>query len=500
MIKTVIKEKQEVKKMQIYVIQSGDSLWQIARRFGVTSKAMQQLNQLADPNRLVVGQAILIPTPTTLEPLNYTVAAGDTLYLLAQLFGTSITALAEANNLADPNLLSIGMTLLVPGWSAIRYSVRSGDTLSQIAVSYGITLNQLTKVNQISATATIYPGQTLVIPQPAAPAEKPDIASLAYFQLYNLSALERSLATISPSITYGALFHYPVNPDATLSISANTGRAVTLLSRFQIRPLIVLTNVTTGIGFDPDLARTVLGTATLRGQIISNTLALLDQYGLEGVNVDFENMYPADRPLYTTFIQQLTATLNANNYLVSIAIAPKTADFPSAAWVGAFDYAALGAAANLIYLMTYEWGWVGGPPMAIAPLNQVQRVIEYAGSIIAPEKLMQAVPLYAYDWTLPDTPENTAATVNLNAVYALAYKFNAAIEYDRTAQSPWFNYTDAAGARHEVWFEDVRSVQAKYQLARDSNLGGVGFWSPGNEPYGFAANWAVLSEIFNIGK
>jgi spore germination protein len=484
--------------MQIYVIQSGDSLWQIAGRFGVTIDALQQLNQFPDPDRLVVGQAILIPTTTTIESLNYTVTAGDTLYLLAQLFNTSITALAEANNLANPNRLSVGMNLLIPGWSTMRYSVRSGDTLYQIAVRYGITLNQLVKVNQISAAASIYPGQTLLIPQPIAPAERPSIESLAYFQLSNMSALERSLAKISPYITYGALFHYPVNLDATLTISANTDHAGALLKRFQIRPLIVITNVTTGIGFDPNLARTVLSTATLREQLIGNILTLLDQYGLEGVNVDFENLDPADRSLYTAFIQELSTALNSNGYLSTIAVAPKAADLPNAAWVGFFDYAALGAAANLVYLMTYEWGWVGGPPMAIAPLDQVQRVIEYASSLIPPEKLIQGVPLYAYDWTLPDTPENVAATVNLNTVYDLAYNFNAAIEYNRTAQSPWFIYTDAAGVRHEVWFEDVRSVQAKYQLARDFNLRGVGFWSPANEPYGFAQNWAVLAETFDV--
>jgi spore germination protein len=487
-------------KMQIYVIQSGDSLWQIAGRFGVTSEALQQLNQFPDPNRLVVGQAILIPTPTTIEPLSYTIVSGDTLYLLAQLFNTSIISLAKTNNLADPNLLSVGMTLLIPGWSAIRYNIRSGDTLYQIATRYGITLNQLIKVNQISTDAYIYPGQILLIPQPTAAAEKPVIESLAYFQLSNISALERSLTLISPQITYGALFHYPVNRNASMTISANTGRAVALLKHFQIRSLVVITNSTAGVGFDPDLARTVLGTDALREQLIGNILALLDHYGLEGVNVDFENMYPADRPLYTAFIQQLTSVLNANNYLVTIAVAPKAADLPSAAWVGAFDYAALGAAANLVYLMTYEWGWVGGPPMAIAPLNQVQQVIEYAASLIAPQKLIQGVPLYAYDWTLPDTPENVAATVNLNAVYDLAFNFNAAIEYNLTAQSPWFIYTNAAGSRHEVWFEDIRSVQAKYQLARDFTLGGVGFWSPVNEPYGFPQNWAVLAETFNVVK
>jgi spore germination protein len=485
--------------LQIYVIQSGDSLWQIAQRFGVTSEALQQLNQFPEPDRLVIGQAILIPTPAV-EPLRYTIVPGDTLYLLAQLFSVSIFALVQANNLTNPNQISVGTVLVIPDWSQARYNVRSGDTLYQIAVRYQVAPNLIIKVNQLTNPALIYSGQTLVIPQPISPITKSSVESIAYFQLYNLSGLERSLTQISPYITYGALFHYPVKADATITIPVNTGRAVALLKRFQISPLIVITNSTPGVGFDPDLARTVLGAASLRERLISNVLTLLDQYGLEGVNVDFENLYPADRPLYTAFIQELTTTLNANDYLSTIAVAPKSADLPNAAWVGAFDYAALGAAANFVFIMTYEWGWVGGPPMAIAPLNQVRRVIEYASALIPPENLMQGVPLYGYNWALPDTPETVAATVNLNAVYDLAYNFNANINFNLTAQSPWFNYTDTAGIRHEVWFEDVRSVRAKYQLAREFNLRGVGFWSPSNEPYGFPQNWPVLGEIFEVVK
>jgi spore germination protein len=499
MINRTFKRIQEVSLMQVYVIQSGDSLWQIARRFGTTLETLQQLNQFPDPNRLVVGQAILIPTPT-MEPLRYTIVSGDTLYLLAQLFRATIAALVQANNITNPDLISVGTTLVIPGWSQIRYTVRSGDSLYQIATHYGVTLNLLVKVNQLVSPAYIYPGQILIIPQPIPPVVKKNIESLAYFQLYNLSGLERSLAQISPYLTYGALFHYPVKADGSLTVSANTERAVNLLKRFQLRPLIVVTNSSPDIGFSSELARTVLGTATIRRQLIDNILALLVQYNLTGVNIDFENMYPEDRPLYTAFIQELTAALNSQGYLATIAVAPKYTDLPTAAWVGAFDYAALGTAANFVFIMTYEWGWVGGPPMAIAPLNQVRRVIAYATGLISPEKIIQGIPFYAYNWTLPDTPENWAATLNLSAVYDLASNNNADINYDPLTQSPWFQYTDTAGAEHRVWFEDVRSVQAKYELAHEFNLRGVGFWSPFNEPYGFPQNWPVLTELFNIGK
>ncbi|HYH03895.1 MAG TPA: LysM peptidoglycan-binding domain-containing protein, partial [Bacillota bacterium] len=171
--------------MEIYVIRAGDDLFQIAQRFGVTVEAIQQLNQFPDPSRLVIGQAILIPTPAV-NPLRYTIVAGDTLYVLAQLFNTTVQALAQANNITNPNQIQVGMTLTIPGWSQVSYTVRSGDTLYQIAARYGIPVSLIAKVNRISNPALIYPGQVLIIPQATPAVIRKNIETFAYFQLVNL--------------------------------------------------------------------------------------------------------------------------------------------------------------------------------------------------------------------------------------------------------------------------------------------------------------------------
>jgi len=485
--------------VEIYVVQPGDTLYLIAQRFGTTVAALQELNRFPNPDQLVVGQAILIPGPSPI-PLRYTVVRGDTLYLIAQTFGTTVDAIAQANNIADPNRINIGDQLLIPGWSQQTYTIRSGDTLYQIANNFGIPLNLLVKTNNIANPALIYPGQILIIPQRSSIPARKDIETMAYFQLVNLSGLERSLAQMGQYITYGVMFQYPVTPQGTITISSNTTRAVDILRRFNIQPLPSVTNWTQDIGFDPDLARTVMGDTALRRQTIASILALVQQYGFAGINVDFENMYPEDRPLYNNFIRELAETMRANGYITTIAVAPKASDLPNAPWVGAFDYATLGSIVDIMFIMTYEWGWVGGPPMAIAPLPQVRQVIQYAASLMSPLKIIQGVPLYGYDWPLPDTPESQASAVSLDNVYNIAYRYGAVINYDTVAQSPWFRYINEQRVEHEVWFEDARSVQAKYLLARDFNLRGVGYWGYVNEPFGFPQNWPILNEIFNIIK
>lgn len=489
----MIKKQMQDVSVMIYVVQPGDTLFTIAESAGTSVAALQQLNQFPYPDRLVPGQAILIPEAAP-EPLQYTVTSGDTLYEIAQLYNTTIRALREANPLAELDPLLVGTVLIIPGWSQESYTVQPGDSLYRIADRYGVSPELIAQTNHLPPDGSIFPGQILIIPfQP-----RRDIETLAYFQLLDPNGLERGLREMGQYITYGALFEYPVTPEGLLVISPNTERAVALLTQSNIRPLATITNWTPEIGFDSDLARTILGNEAIKTQSIASILGLLDQYGFAGVNIDFENMYPEDRYLFNSFIEDLAAALRPAGYLTTVAVAPKTGDLPNAPWIGAFDYAALGTAADIIFIMTYEWGWVGGPPMAIAPLPQVSQVLRYAVTQIPPVKIIQGVPLYAYDWPLPDTEATRATAVNLVEVYNLAYRFGATINFDPVAQSPWFRYTNDQGVDHEVWLEDARSVQAKYELAQSLGLRGVGYWAYGNHPYGFPQNWPILTQRFNV--
>lgn len=484
--------------LEIYVIRPGDTLFTIARRFGVSLNSLINVNQLVNPAELIIGQAILIPTPQP-EPLQYRVIPGDTLSQIAQTFNTTVAAIVQANQISDPNQIQVGAVLTIPGWSQASYTVRAGDTLYRIAADFGTSINLIAKVNQISDPSRIFPGQTLIIPQPISAPPKTVIETMGYFHFTNLNGLARSLSAISPYVTYGGLFQYPISAAGTITAPPNTQQAVNILNNNNVRPLLVLTNWGPD-GFEPDLARTIMGDPAVKARTIENTLQLLNGYGFAGVNVDFENMYPEDRSLYTGFVRDLRDALRPRGYLISLAVPPKAADLPSSAWVGTFDYRALGELVDFIFLMTYEWGWIGGPPMAIAPINQVRRTLDYAVTQIPRNKILQGVPFYGYNWQLPDTPENLAIPVNLVEVYPLAYRFRANINYDLTAQAPWFRYTDASGANHEVWFEDLRSIDVKYDTTIEYNLRGVGWWSYINEPYGFPQNWLLMDEKFSVRK
>ncbi|MCI2105480.1 MAG: glycosyl hydrolase family 18 protein [Intestinimonas sp.] len=134
--------------------------------------------------------------------------------------------------------------------------------------------------------------------------------------------------------------------------------------------------------------------------------------------------------------------------------------------------------------------------MAVAPLPNVRRVVEYARTEIPVEKLWLGMPNYGYDWPLPYQQGVTKATsISNRYAVSLARRYGVSIEYDETAQSPWFRYRDERGTEHEVWFEDARSVQAKLALIDEYGLDGAGYW---NVMRPFPQNWLVLDSMYRI--
>ncbi len=161
------------------------------------------------------------------------------------------------------------------------------------------------------------------------------------------------------------------------------------------------------------------------------------------------------------------------------------------------DYRLLGAAADSVLLMTYEWGYTYGPPMAVAPINKVREVVEYAVTEIPREKIDLGIPNYGYDWTLPFVQGTSRARSIGNAqAVRIAIENDARIEFDQIAMSPFFHY-ERDGVQHEVWFEDVRSMREKFSLVTEYDLRGMGYWQIMKL---FRANWLLLDDTFEISK
>jgi LysM repeat protein/flagellar hook assembly protein FlgD len=160
-----------------YIVVSGDTLWKIASKFNTTSSEIVTLNNL-DPNQyLYVGQKLKVPAPAP-QPeqpaaTTYAVVSGDTLWKIAQKFGVTPQAIVDANKLNPSAYLYVGQKLIIPVVAQptiTTYTVVSGDTLWKIARKFGVTAQAIVDANKLNPSAYLYVGQKLIIPSAAQPA------------------------------------------------------------------------------------------------------------------------------------------------------------------------------------------------------------------------------------------------------------------------------------------------------------------------------------------
>lgn len=136
--------------------------------------------------------------------------------------------------------------------------------------------------------------------------------------------------------------------------------------------------------------------------------------------------------------------------------------------------------------------------MAVAPINKVREVLDYAVTQIPPSKLLMGIPNYGYDWTLPYVKGESKARSLTNAqAEALAREYGVPIQYDTVAQSPYFTYTDSDGQQHEVWFENQSSYDAKMKLVKEYDLAGFSVWNIMNYS---PALWNAMNHNFQAVK
>src|SRR3954469_3677326 len=423
----------------------------------------------------------------------YVVRQNDTLSRIARSFGTTAEDIAEANELPNPNNLVIGQALVIPIIGNF-YLVQAGDTLWSISRKFQVSYQQLAAVNRIPVNQPLQIGSRLYIPQrPKTRAE-----FNAYVEPRGTSVapvLENSARDAAPYLTYLAPFSFQALRDGSLKEPLlNNFPAIAEANNNVL--MMVITNQEND-QFSDELGRILLNDIVIQDRFLNNIVTTAKKYSFRDIHFDFEHLRPADREAYNQFLRKAKTRFKREGWLLSTALAPKTSATQQGQWYEAHDYKAHGEIVDFVVIMTYEWGYSGGPAMAVSPIGPVRNVLEYAISEMPASKIMMGQNLYGYDWTLPFVQGTIAKAVSPQQAIALAAANHAQIQYDTRAQAPFFKYTDTNGKQHEVWFEDARSIQAKFNLIKELGIRGMSYWKLG---LSFPQNWLLITENFNVVK
>lgn len=374
------------------------------------------------------------------------------------------------------------------------YVVKQGDSVDTIAESQGIPVQSLIFDNQIGYPYRLAVGQALYIRENPSEERMPLYVFGYAYPIITPDNLENTL----PFLTDIYVFSYgftmegelvpPMSPDDWMIERA---------WQLGVRPILTLTPLGPDGHFNNNLVSEAVHNMEVQQRLIWNLGLKMLEKGFGGLDFDFEYIMAEDRVAYADFVRLTTQIMNRFGYQVTVALAPKTSATQAGLLYEGVDYRLLGEAANRVFLMTYEWGYTFGPPMAVAPINMVRKVVEYAVTEIPTEKISLGIPNYGYDWPLPyERGVTRARTINNLEAIQIAIDHGVEIQFDEVAMSPYFHYWQY-GVQHEVWFEDVRSYKAKFDLIKEFGLTGAGYWQLMQF---FRANWLLLEQMFIIKK
>lgn len=415
----------------------------------------------------------------------YTVKSGDSLYSISQAFGIPVSKIEADNGITDVRNLIVGEDLIIKNGRSV--TVNEGESLYSIAERENVSVNDLLKSNpSLNGVPLIYPGQTLYIndiPQ------KSIIVNGYAYPFIDEDELRRAL----PFLTYLTVFTYGFRDDGSIIAPDDTAIVETAKS-YGVSPVLLLSTLTDEGVFNNNLSSALFKNEMLQNILINNLIDEAVSKGYEGVEIDFEFIPKEDAQGYVEFLRRLKAALDVEGLPLFVALAPKTSDNQMGLLYEGHDYRQIGEIADYVILMTYEWGYQYGPPLPVAPVNNVEEVLQYAVSVIDNDKILLGIPNYAYDWTLPFIKgQSMAEGISNREALNRALQYGAEIMFDEKAKTPFFTYYKD-GKEHIVWFENARSIKAKLDLVNKYDLGGISIWQIMRF---FPQLYSVLSDMFD---
>lgn len=500
-----------------YTVQPGDSLYLISQKFGVSVEQIKQANQLSG-NLIYIGQRLYIPTETQ-RPTEYTVKSGDTLYLIAKKYNTTVESIQTLNNLTGTGL-AIGQTLVIPLYTEVVVNVNSAFIRSGPGLNYSVVANMVRNA-KLPVTGSsrgwykvrLHNGKDAwisgtVVTLRAYSGEKPITSILGFYTLEEGPSLPSSFTSFvnnTGEISETGLFMFRIsanNPTTIEHFGEFTDQDIRTLVAIAHRNNVKIMPVVHNLLYRPggttlakNVVKVLVSNQQNRNAFAINLLRLIERYNFDGVNIDIEDVFIEDSANLSLLYEEIARVLRPRGYFFSASVPARIRDEPFNPFSDPFDYARIGSAVDEFVAMLYnEHGWPGSGPGPVVSIGWMERVLRYTITKMPKEKVVGAVSVFGFDFNLT-TGRNTYVTYNM--AMNLAQRYNKEVIFDEETKTPMFAYVDAQGNNHEVWFENAQSIFAKIQLAWDLGIKGIALWRLGMED---ESMWAMLRNQVVVRK
>lgn len=498
-----------------YTVQTGDSLFSIAQRFGISARQLATANKIEEGEDLTPGQRLFIPIQVS-KVITYTVEPGDSLYTIARRYNTLTESIMVLNGLQSTAIYA-GQRLIIPQYTQAIVNVGRANIRSGPGTNYNIVQSvvsgaklPVTETSRDWLRISLHNGNPGWVSRNLTnfrtyDGSRPILNIVGFYTLEEGPALPssfRSFADNTSNLTEVPLFLYRFDRDDPTSIEKFgefTDNDIEILVSVAHRNNIMIIPVVHNLLYESGgqeasraVVRDMVATQQTRSTAIANIIALIERYGFDGVNIDIEDVYLEDSSRLSQFYTELGNALHARGYFLSASVPARIRDYPPFnPFSDPFDYGAIGSAVDQFIVMLYnEHGWPGSGPGPVVSSGWMNKVIGYTLTKMPASKVVAAISVFGFDFNLT-TGRNTYVTYELAA--ELASRYNAEIVFDQDTLTPTFSYTDEEGNTHEVWFENSESGIAKMRLAWQQGISGIALWRLGMEDPGL---WSrVESEI-----
>lgn len=495
-----------------YTVQSGDSLYTISVRFGVSVEQLRTANQIIG-NTILTGQNLFIPI-TVSKVITYTVQPGDSLYKIAGTYNTTIESISVLNRLTSTNI-RIGQRLVIPQYTEATVNSARANIRSGPGTNYRImqTVVETTRLPVIDTTrdwikVSLHDGNNgwisrNLISLRVYDGSRPILETVGFYTLQEGPALPGSYLSFVNNTTLISelpLFFYRFdrnNPTSIEKFGDFTDNEVELLVAIAHRNNVMILPVVHNLLYESGgqeasraVVSQVLATQASRRTAINNIIALIDRFGFDGVNIDIEDVYIEDSARLSQFYTELGSAMRGRGYFLSASVPSRIRDYPPFnPFSDPFDYSAIGAAVDQFVVMLYnEHGWPGSGPGPVVSSGWMTKVLGYTLTKVPASKVVAAISVFGFDFNLT-TGRNTYVTHEM--AINRARQYGATIIFDEDTLTPMFSYTDNQGNNHEVWFENSQSIISKMRLAWQQGISGVALWRLGMED---PAVWPDMAE------